>query len=231
MAVSPPIKLAVVTGGKTHDVIGFQRLFRSLDGIDAYVQHIDDFAAEQESIRDAYDAVLFYLMMLDGPTDDGLPAYCGRPKAALKRLGQTGQGIVLLHHAILAYPDWPIWDDMVGMTQRTIAGYSHDETLNIRVTDAAHPIMQGLDDWTMIDETYNMHNPEINNQEIGYGVSNNQVLLTVEHIDSMSTVAWTRRHRHSRVFCLQLGHDSQSWIDPNFQAALARGIRWCADRL
>ena len=40
MSCSPdkPVRVAVVTGGHFYEVVEFHRLFRSLDGIDAYVQ-------------------------------------------------------------------------------------------------------------------------------------------------------------------------------------------------
>ncbi len=54
------------------------------------------------------------------------------------------------------------------------------------------------------------------------------VLLTVEHEDSMDQVAWARQHEKSRVFCLALGHDDQSWSNPGFREILQRGIAWTA---
>ncbi len=51
--------------------------------------------------------VLFYTMFMDEPTDEGLPWHAGKPLDRLQGLGATSQGIVLLHHAILAYPRWP----------------------------------------------------------------------------------------------------------------------------
>ena len=45
---------------------------------------------------------------------EGQPWWAGKPKAALERIGQTEQGIVVLHHAILAYPEWPLWAEPGG---------------------------------------------------------------------------------------------------------------------
>ena len=107
-----PISCAVITGGHGYDVLNFHRFFRGLAGVDAYIQHMDDFASARANVRDSYDVVLFYTMLMDGPTDDGGPWYAGRPKTALEHLGETEQGIVLLHHAILAYPQWPVWSEI-----------------------------------------------------------------------------------------------------------------------
>lgn len=214
------IDVAVITGGKAHDVINFHKLFHSLQGINCYIQHIDDFASTPEKIRDLYDVVLFFFMMLAGPTDDGLPGYCGQPKTAIEHLVQTGQGIVILHHALLAYPQWPIWSEIVGIADRELSSYQHDETLQICISDEAHPITRGLSDWNMVDETYLMAN----------AADDNKILLTVKHERSMETVAWTRQYMTNKVFCLQLGHDHQAWKNNNFKEVLRRGIEWSSNR-
>jgi hypothetical protein len=215
------IKAAIVTGGHAYDVIHFHELFRSLVGVNSYIQHLDDFATSTEAVRDGYDVVLLYIMMMNGPSSEGLPGHCGRPKTALERLGQTEQGLVVLHHGLLAYPHWSVWNEIVGISDRNLSGCQHDETLRFNVVDKSHPITQGLSDWTMVDETYNM-------ADAGPG---SQILLAVEHKRSMKTVAWTRQYKASRVFCLQSGHDNQAWANPNFREVLRRGIVWSGGRL
>lgn len=214
------INVAVITGGKSYDVIGFSNLFRNLDGINSYIQHIDDFASAPEAIRDSYDVVLFFFMMLEGPTDEGVPGYCGKPKAAIEHLTQTSQGIVILHHALLAYPQWPLWNDMVGLSNRNLSSYKHDEKIQINVVDKNHPITMGLADWMIHDETYQM--PD--------ATGDNQPLLTTDHSQSMETIAWVHQHKNNKVFCFQLGHDRQAWEDKNFQVVLKRGIEWSCKR-
>jgi len=117
------IDVAVITGGKAHGVLGFHELFHSIARINSNIQHIDDFTSSSEAVRECYDVVLFCFMMLEGPADEGLPGYCGQPKTATAYLGQTGQGIVLLHHALLAYPRWSIWDKIVGIADRNLSKY------------------------------------------------------------------------------------------------------------
>ena len=214
---SKPIKTAVITGGHAFDVVNFHTLFRSLDGIDAYVQHLDDFAVAPQAVRDSYDVVLFYIMMRDTPTDEGLPWYAGKPRTALERLGELGQGIVVLHHAILAYPEWPLWNAVVGIQDRQF-GFYMDQSLTLNVADDQHPITRGLHDWKMSDETYTM---------AGAG-DGSAVLLTIDHPKSMRTIAWTRVYKKSRVFCFQSGHDNSAYTDPNFRTVLSRGISWAA---
>jgi type 1 glutamine amidotransferase len=214
------IKTAVVTGGHAYDVPNFHKLFRSLKGIDAYIQPMDDFASSPEEVRDSYDVVLFYIMLIEGPQDEGLPWYAGKPKAALEHLGEEEQGIVVLHHAILAYPQWPVWREIAGIDGRNF-GYDHDQSLRIHIANPTHPITRGLTDWDMVDETYTMRDAD----------ESNDILLTVDHPRSMKTIAWTRYYKKSRLFCWQSGHDNAAWLAPNFQEILTRGIQWVAKRI
>ena len=213
------IKTAVITGGHSFDVIEFHELFRALPSLDAYIQHLDDFAASPQEVRDSYDALCFYFFPQPDPTDEG-PWWTGAPKAAMEHLGQTEQGIVVLHHALLAYPDWPLWAEIVGIENRSF-DYYHGETMNVYPTAVEHPITRGLAPWTMVDETYDM-------ADAGEG---SEILLTTDHPKSMKTIAWTRSWNRSRVFCCELGHDHVAWQDPNFRTVLERGVQWSVGKL
>ena len=215
-----PVKTAVVTGGHPFDVVNFHHLFRELEGIRPYVQHMDEFASSPEEERDSYECVVFYSMLRDGPSDAGQPGYAGKPKTVLEHLGASEQGILLLHHAILAYRQWPLWDELVGIGDRSF-GYHHDQSLQVETVDRPHPITRGVASWEMIDETYTM-------ADAG---PDSEVLLTTSHPKSMRTLAWTRTHGNARVFCFQSGHDNQTWQDERFREILRRGILWTARRI
>jgi len=213
-------QVAVVTGGHPYDVPRFHQFFRALDDVDCYIQHMDDFASSESEVRRTYDAVLFYHMLMDGPSDARTPSYAGKPETALAALGDTPQGLFFFHHAILAYPKWDPWSEMVGIADRTF-DYHIGEHVRLEIAKADHPITRGLAPWEMTDETYTM-------ADAGEG---SEVLLTLAHPRSMKTVAWTRRFRKSRVFCLQGGHDAVAWADPTFAEVVRRGLLWCAGRL
>jgi len=213
-------KVAVVTGGHSYDVPNFHRLFRAIGGAEAYIQHMEDFASSPREVREGYDVVLFYIMLMEGPTDENVAWFGGKPKTALEDLGRTKQGIFVLHHAILAYPKWPVWAQMVGIADRSF-DFHMDQRLHVDVADRDHPITHGLAAWDMIDETYTM-------ADAG---PDSHVLLTCEHPKSMKTLAWTRQHGLSRVLCFESGHDNQTWANAGFRQVLARGIQWCAGRI
>ena len=203
---------AFITGAHTFDVPGFQAAFRSMSDIEVYPQALENFVADLGGVRDEYDVVVFY--------NFHRPAPDAKTATALESLGESSQGIVVLHHALLAFPEWPRWSDICGIDDRTF-GFHHDQGVPIRVADPAHPITNGLADWEMPDETYTMCDAD----------EGSHILLTTDHAKSMRTLAWTRQFGKARVFCYQSGHDNATFADPGFRTVLHRGIRWAARAL
>lgn len=219
-AENNPIRVAVVTGAHPYDVLGFHRLFNNLEGVVPYIQHMDDFTSSPKEIREGYDVVLFYTMLMDTPDDKGAAWYQSKPMTVLESLGQCEQGILVLHHAILAFPKWQVWSDIVGIDDRRF-GYHIGQNIHVDIANTDHPITVGLLPWDMIDETYTM-------ADAGAG---SDMLLSVENDKSMKHIAWTRQYEKSRVFCFQSGHDNDTWSDSNFHEVLRLGIQWCAGRI
>jgi type 1 glutamine amidotransferase len=206
------IKTAVVTGGHAFDVMAFHTLLHSLPEVDPYLQALENLAADTERVLDQYDVFVFYNMHTTTPE--------GKVRATLEQLGQSNQGIVIWHHALLAFPEWKPWSRLVGIGDRSLQ-YYHDETLDIEIADPGHPITAEMAPWTMVDETYKMANAG----------DDSHILLTTDHPKSMRTLAWTRQVGQARVFCLESGHDHITFADPNFQTVLGRGIAWTAHQI
>jgi uncharacterized protein len=215
------LKTAVITGQHAFDVPAFTRLFRVLPNVNPFIQTLDDFVADEGKARDWYDIVLFYNFHQETPEDsEEASPWARRTHAALTRLGQTEQGIVVLHHALMAHRQWPFWSNLVGIEERGL-GYHHDQQIDVHLEDPEHPITRGLADWQMVDETYTINEP-------GAG---SDILLTTDHPQSMRSLAWARTIGKARVFCCALGHDAQAFDNTNFRTLLSRGITWAAGRL
>jgi len=212
-------KTAVITGKHPFDVPAFHAAFRSMTEIDFYPQHMEDFAADIGERRAEYDVLLFFNFHQETPGSSGSPAD-EATKAALDTLGDSEQGIFILHHALLAYPDWPPWARLVGL-QAPSWRVHMDINLSIQVANPNHPITEGLNDWTMLDETYVVGEPD----------GDSEILLITEDPKSMRSIAWTRRYKNARVFCFQSGHDHNAYENPNFRRVISRGIQWAAGRL
>lgn len=213
------IKTAVITGKHPFDVPAFHTAFRSMPEIDFYAQDMEDFAADIGERRAEYDALLFFNFHQETPGNAGSPGD-EATKTALETLGDSEQGIIILHHALLAYPDWPLWASLVGIQ---VSGWRvhMDINLSIQVANPRHAITKGLSDWVMLDETYVMGEPD----------ANSEILLFTDDARSMRSIAWTRRYKNARVFCFQSGHDHNAYENPNFRRVVSRGIQWAAGRL
>ncbi len=147
-ASAGPAKVAVVTGNHPFDVPGFHALFRAMGGVDAYVQDLENFVHDWGQMRASYDALVFYNMHMDSPPSE-------LAQAMINGLGSASQGIVVLHHAILAWPGSPEWESLTGIEGRSF-GYHMGQEVRIEVANSEHPITQGLSDFDLQDETYTM---------------------------------------------------------------------------
>ncbi len=170
-------RVAVVTGGHAFDVPNFHLLFRRLAGLDATIQSMDDFASSSQETRDRYDGCVFYHMLKGTPLDTGQAWYSGKPLSALERLEETGQGLVVLHHALLAYEEWPAWRELSGINP-VFRSYQHDQLLKVRVLNREHAITAGLTDFELVDETYEMDEPD----------EGNEILLGTDHPQSLKAL-------------------------------------------
>ena len=212
------VAVAVVTGKHAFDIPGFQQMFSSMSNMEFYLQDLENFVADVGKYNDKYDVILFYNFHQQTPVADE------RDGAiilnSINKLAENGQGIFLLHHAILAFPHWEIWSQIVGVADRRF-GYHGNQTIQTDLMDDCHPITYGLKSWEMVDETYTMN-------EVG---DDSHPLLVINHGNSMHTVGWTRHYGNGRVFCYQSGHDNQSFSNPNFRTVVFRGIQWLANRI
>ncbi len=213
-----PIDVAVITGGHWFDVRGFHQLFGTLPGVNAFIQHMEDFGSSSTEQRESYGVVLFYGMPIPTPADHPNPGAREKPLTALQHLTETGQGILILHHALMSYPGWPFWDRLTGMSGRDKFEYYDDQDFEIEVADRQHPITRGLQDWHIHDETYVLPEPE----------EGSRVLFSTGYAKSMKAIGWVREVKRARIFNFQPGHDRHAWENPVFRLALARGIAWCA---
>ena len=203
------MQIAVVTGEHGFREKDFDAVFKSMEGIAFVREDLDIFVEDPK--QNEYDTVVLYNFHRPYPTE-------GQAKAILG-LAERGQGVVILHHAILAFPEWSAYSEMCGIDERADFDYSPRETLQVQIADSTHPITEGMTDWEMGDETYIMKSAG----------DDSTILLTVDHPKSMEVLGWAREYGNSRIFCLQSGHNDVTYSNPNFREVLRRGIAWCAE--
>ena len=181
------IKAAVVVGGHGYDVPGFKALFDSLDGVDWYLQDIDNWAGSP--VADQYDVFVFYHMVAWG-TWSLRPDMKERIDAANRQIGATGQGWFVWHHALLSFPESPAFDRVCNAVDRTLkkpGRFTPRVDMNVRVEHPDHPVTAGVGDFAISGEGFAL--PACG--------PDSTVLLTHDHPGNISrwrgATTWTAR--------------------------------------
>ena len=216
--MSDLLQAAVLVENHPYDVMEFQKMLDSFKDCKCYVQPVDLFV--QDDNRKKYDTVLWYNINWDPPKEDGFLR-----KYLENEIGESAQGIVLIHHALLNFQNWDLYTNICGLKERganTGFKYTQNEIVTEHILDRTHPITQGIPDFTVIDETYQIGEPE----ERG-----NNLLVSTDNKTSMRNLAWTRQYRNSRVFSYASGHDARVYADNNYREIINRALRWTAGRI
>ncbi|GAB4136271.1 MAG: hypothetical protein Kow0040_22240 [Thermogutta sp.] len=219
-----PIRVLLTYGGHGFEEEAFFAMFDAFPNVEyTKIQLPEQADALNPDVADKYDVLVMY---------DMVPGISPQQQEAFIALLNKGIGVVAMHHNLGAHRDWAEYRNIIGGMylheaceidgkSYPASTWDHDQTLNIHVADAEHPITKGLKDFTIHDETYH-----------GFYVSPKvHVLLTTDNPKNNAEIAWTTQYGRSRVLYLQLGHDSQAWKNPAYPKLLLRGIRWAAGRL
>jgi type 1 glutamine amidotransferase len=167
-------------------------------------------------LRPSYDVLVLY---------DSSSELDEAGRKNLRDFVEAGKGIVVLHHAILDYQDWPWWyQEVVGgryllKPESTLRAstYRHDEDLRVRPA-ADHPIVSAVGPMHLRDETYKgmWIRPDV------------KVLMRTDNPTSDGPLAWISPYEKSRVVYIQPGHDSAAHRHPAYRALAHNAIVWSA---
>jgi len=212
------VRIEVVTGGHGHDS-DFYRIF--LDRTDLAVNVNPHPDAYSRDMRKDTDVLVLYDMVQTS-------ALAGDRRKNLQDFVESGKGLVVLHHAIADFNDWPWWsDEVVGgkyllQTEGARPGstYHHDEDMYVERV-AEHPITRGLGPIHVRDETYKgmVISPEA------------KVLMKTTNPTSDGPVVWISPYSKSRVVYIELGHDRLAHNNPDYRELVHRAILWAGGRL
>ncbi len=210
-----PLRVLVVTGGHEHEP-SFYSIFDNA-GFSATVNpHPSAFSGD---FREQTDVLVLYDMVPDMRDE--------AKRNNLRAFVEAGKGIVVLHHAIGDYNDWPWWyEEVVGGRYlfrpeggMPASSFKHDEQVRVKL-GKQHAVTEGLTDFVIEDETYK-----------GLWISPKvQILLTTDNPTSDGPLAWLGVHPKARVVYIQLGHGSLAHRDPNYQRLVHNAIKWAAKR-
>jgi len=209
------IQLLIITGGHDFEKAPFFEMFDSFEDVSYEV--LDDsgavdpysYAAEKN-----IDVLVFYHMTRQIFED--------RQLAFLKLLEQ-GKGMVFLHHSLVAYQNWPEFENIIGgwyfidSSQGSSPSTYHEEVnFSLSIVDKKHPVTRGIEDFQVFDEVYGNYRvlPTV------------QPLLTTNHPESTPRVGWANSYKNSRIVFIQPGHGPQIFADPNYRKMLQQAIHW-----
>ena len=165
----------LVTKGHAFDYNGFYAIFDQAPEITATVveQPAAQVMLRPENVA-AYDAVVFYDMWAVAPDASG--AFLPPPddyRRSIEALLERGTGLVLLNHAMVQWPGWPLWREISGTSFMLRQGELRGEVVPgsgyrggggephrnakhfLSVATPGHPVVEGLGDgFEIIDEIY-----------------------------------------------------------------------------
>ncbi len=172
------VRVLIVSKGHDFDHNAFLAMFASMKGLNATLvqQPAAQVLLAPEHVG-AYDCVLFYDMSgipgigltHDGADSQGNPAPAYRQ--AIEALLERSTGIVMLNHATVSWPNWPLWRRISGssfMLKRGLldgvevpgsgyrGGHGPFPNPNLKLVPAGvHPVLAGLEDgFEITDEIY-----------------------------------------------------------------------------
>ena len=215
------IRVLVVTGGHDFEKEPFFKLFQDNSDITFHaVEHPNAHERLKSDAARAYDVLVLY---------DMWQAITEEAKADFVQRLKEGKGLVVLHHGIASYQEWPEFRKIIGAryylkkmildgVEKPRSAFKHDMHFKIHVADPNHPVTRGVTDFEMHDETYKWFDV----------ASDSHPLLTTDEPESNQTIAWTRTYEAARVVYFQSGHDHFAYENPNYQRLLKQAIRWAA---
>ncbi|MFL5244474.1 MAG: family 16 glycoside hydrolase [Gemmataceae bacterium] len=212
-----PVRALLITGGHDHET-SFYTLFEGAKDL-GRIKVSDSATAFQSDLRDKYDVLIMYDFSRD-LKEIG--------KKNLRDFVESGKGIVVLHHALLNYQQWPWWyEDVVGGSYRLqkngnipSSTYKGDQRISVALEEK-HPITKALSPFEVMDETYQRMwmSPRI------------RPLLTTDNPTSDKVLAWIGPCNTSRVVAIQLGHGPTVFRHPEYRALVHNAVLWAAGRL
>jgi type 1 glutamine amidotransferase len=209
------LRVLVVTGGHDYPT-SFYTVFEGRPEW-RWTHALSNEEAFAREIVSRYDVLVLY---------DFVQTLSEKGRGHLRAFAEAGKGIVVLHHAVADYQDWPWFEEIAGgrylmSDQGTwkASTYRHDVELFVKPA-GSHPIVDSVGPMQLLDETYK-----------GMRISPKVTpLLEIDHPDGDRYVAWVSPYQPSRVVTIQLGHDEHAHRSQAYRDLVRNAIVWSANR-
>jgi len=133
--------------------------------------------------------------------------------------GETGapKGLVGIHGATVLSSVSGHYEQMIGGSFLTHPPIG--EEYRFTVTTPRHPVMIGIDDFTLVDELYMMA-----------PLSPYETVLSSEYDGFSRPVAWVKPYGLGRIFYCALGHSVEQLEHETLSRIIGNGLRWAGKK-
>ena len=219
--MSEPIELLIVTQGHPYDRSSFMAIFDADPGVNATAV---EQPAAQVMLRpqnvEPYQAILFYDMSGVAPAEDPGTDY----RTSIEALLERGTGIVLLNHALLSWPKWPVWRALsrTSFLLRAQAGVED----GFEITDELYLKTAGFESEVvpLLRSDYNFVQEEFSAPPLAPSEEQDRW----QHPPGSNLVAWANSAGKSRVVASELGDGPSAYENPGFRKLVGNAVRWVA---
>jgi type 1 glutamine amidotransferase len=136
---------------------------------------------------------------------------------------RDGGGFVGLHSAadVSTFVEEPV-DALASLVGGRFVGHPETATFGVRIRDADHPCVEGIEDFEVYDEPYDVALEDD---------ADVHLLADMDHPELDGTpVAWTRTEGDGRVVYCSLGHTDEAFETEAFRRLLVQGVRWAVEQ-
>jgi putative heme-binding domain-containing protein len=222
-----PVKALLITGGCCHDYARQKEILKK--GIEARAMvEVTLVHSPDKSTKARFD-------MYDNPDwakgyDVVIHDECSADVKELPYVDnilnahKNGVAAVNLHCAMHCYRTGrDDWFQFIGLQS---TGHGPQKPIDITFLDRAHPVTQGLENWTTInEELYN--NVKLFDTAVPLARGRQDTGSKVEDF----VVAWANQFGKARVFSTTLGHNNETVGDPRYLDLVTRGLLWSVNKL
>ncbi len=216
-----PVKALVITGGHGFEAEPFDTMLKALPGVQStHVDIQDDGKIFEDAPNWSYDVIVLYNMGQQ---------ISDKSKKNFLALLDKGVGLVVMHHAIAAFNEWPEYWKIIGthyyLKNFMEKGKEHAQSTwkegvdyTLTPADKDHPIMKGVAQFTVHDETYAGFTTE----------PDNHVVLNASGPTTQPDYAWCRTYKNANVFYIMPGHGPTIFANENYRKVVDQAILWAA---
>lgn len=220
---SNKIRVLIISGGHAFEHDAFFKLFQDNPDITfKAAEHPNAHALLRPASAKEFDVLVSY---------DFWQPISEEAKGDFVDWLKQGKGLLVLHHAIASYQEWPEYRKIIGAryylkkmvvdgVEKPRSAFQHGMHFRIHVADTDHPVTRGVKDFDMHDEVYKWFDV----------AKESHPLLTTDEPESNKIIGWSKTYEAARLVYLQSGHDHFAYENPNYQQLVKQAIRWVAKK-